>query len=270
MKRIEKAPVVVMDFSGAYEWEEFAANSHFVHINCEDIQGTKCILSREACREINRRIGRFGARGIHFIDSGDYHYMTKLWTDKIHEPFTLILVDHHTDMQPSQVPEIITCGDWVNSVIDGNKYLKQIILLGMPRKSIEQIPQRYRKHVDYIDKPQFMEILSGRLSLNIMGKAYLSIDKDVLNEQNAVTNWDQGQATVAELQQFVSLLLEKEKVMGIDVCGEFPVMKSLFDEEKAAEVDDMANEALLDVVEKQVLHKERASTGPTLSLSTAR
>ena len=106
--------------------------------------------------------------------------------------------------------------------------------------------------------------------MNIMGKAYLSIDKDVLNEQNAVTNWDQGQATVAELQQFVSLLLEKEKVMGIDVCGEFPVMKSLFDEEKAAEVDDMANEALLDVVEKQVLHKERASTGPTLSLSTAR
>jgi len=50
----------------------------------------------------------------------------------------------------------------------------------------------------------------------------------------------------------VSQLLNQENVIGIDVCGEFPTMKSLFDEEKAASIDNQANEAILEaVVESQ-------------------
>jgi arginase family enzyme len=248
MREIDSAPVVVMNFSGAYQMECFAQNPDFVHIDCTDIRATECMLGREANREISRRIEGFGARGIHFIDSGDYHYMTKLWTDKIDRPFTLVLVDHHTDMQPAQVPGVLTCGDWVNSVIDQNPFLRKVVILGMPAKSLEQIPDRYRDRVEYLSRQQFHDILDGRQALPNDGDIYLSIDKDVLDEHSAVTNWDQGEVTLAELRRFVALLLTNENLIGIDVCGEFPAMKSLFEEEQAATIDSQANEAILDTV----------------------
>ena len=34
-----------------------------------------------------------------FIDSGDFHYLTEYWVSRIHEPFSLIVFDHHPDMQ---------------------------------------------------------------------------------------------------------------------------------------------------------------------------
>lgn len=34
--------------------------------------------------------------GIHFLDSGNYHYVTKLWLDQVKEPFDLLVLDHHT------------------------------------------------------------------------------------------------------------------------------------------------------------------------------
>jgi arginase family enzyme len=259
MRKIQQAPVVVMDFSGVYELEKFADNPDFIHLDCTDIHGSECILSQDAEQEIRRRISPYNARGIHFIDSGDYHYMTRLWTDKIQTPFTLLLVDHHTDMQPSQVPGIVTCGDWVNSVIDHNPYLRKVILLGMPRDALNQIPSPYRDKVEYISKQQFTDILRGKLRLQTTGAIYLSIDKDALSRQCVITNWDQGDINLEESRQFVSLLLDNEQLLGIDVCGEFPIMKSLFDEERAADMDSLANEVILDTVEEHV----RAAANPS-------
>ena len=44
---------------------------------------------------MKRVIAGYPAEGIHFIDSGNYHYLTKLWTDKLRVPFSLIVFDHH-------------------------------------------------------------------------------------------------------------------------------------------------------------------------------
>ncbi len=52
-------------------------------------------------RILKERIATFQPEEIHFIDSGNHHYMSKLWTDKITSPFSLVVFDHHPDMQPS-------------------------------------------------------------------------------------------------------------------------------------------------------------------------
>ena len=51
-----------------------------------------------------------------------------------------------------------------------------------------------------------------------------------------------------ELHSLVAQLLRQENVVGIDVCGEFPTMKSLFDQEQAASLDNEANESILSAV----------------------
>ena len=252
MRRIKKAPVIVMNFSGAYKMEQFAGNPDFIHIDCSDIQGTDCILSKDAYKQIKARISNYDARGIHFIDSGNYHYMTRLWTDKITLPFSLLLVDHHTDMQPSLMPGVLTCGDWVNGVVKENKNLKEVLVIGTPREALKEIPEDVKPKIRYVDHEEFDRIVAGKHELSQGQNVYLSIDKDALNHESAITNWDQGDIRLSELHDLVSQLLNQENVIGIDVCGEFPTMKSLFDEEKAASIDNQANEAILKaVVESQ-------------------
>ena len=53
-----------------------------------------------------------------------------------------------------------------------------------------------------------------------------------------------------ELHDLVMQLLSQENVIGIDVCGEYPAMRNLFEEEKAATIDNRANEVILDAVVK--------------------
>ncbi len=254
MKRLKNAPVIVMNFSGAYKWEQFAGNPDFVHIDCSGIEGTECLLSAEACKQIQSLIAPYGPRGLHFIDSGDYHYMTKLWTDKITEPFTLLLVDHHTDMQPSLVTGVLTCGDWVNSVVRHNSHLSEVLLMGMPPESLTTIPADVKPKVRYVTRDEFDRIVAGKHELSQGQNVYLSIDKDALSPDSAVTNWDQGEMRLGELHDLVAQLLRQENVVGIDVCGEFPTMKTLFDQEQAASLDNEANESILQAVATSLPH----------------
>lgn len=49
---------------------------------------------------------------------------------------------------------------------------------------------------------------------------YISVDKDVLCKDDASTTWSQGDMTLEELCQFVEILLDKQQILGMDVCGE--------------------------------------------------
>lgn len=51
---------------------------------------------------------------------------------------------------------------------------------------------------------------------------YLSIDKDVLSPDYARTNWDQGQADIAETVDFIRSFLKGRRLIGADICGENP------------------------------------------------
>lgn len=93
-------PVTIMNFTGIYESETFYRHESVRWLDCRRIKGTNCYCDEEAERELAELIAPYPPSGIHFIDSGNYHYMTKLWTDKLTAPFDLILIDHHPDMQP--------------------------------------------------------------------------------------------------------------------------------------------------------------------------
>ena len=51
--------------------------------DCSAIGGSRLYCSRDAEEKIKALIAPAGVSGIHFIDSGDYHYISKIMTDFI-------------------------------------------------------------------------------------------------------------------------------------------------------------------------------------------
>lgn len=237
-----------MNFTGAYNMEDFSCNPNFIHLDCTGIMGTDCYCSLEGGEKIKRLISPFGPEGIHFIDSGDYHYITKFWTDKIKKPFSLVLFDHHTDMQASQVEEMLSCGNWVKDMIERNSFLEQVILLGIPKKKAQKIPKIYQQKVKAYDVEDMQDFLFPGHAMQVKDPVYISIDKDVLNTKSAITNWDQGSLSLVGLQKVLYALLNEKAVIGIDICGEYSMMQDLFDEKRAAAIDNIANASLLAVI----------------------
>ena len=58
-------------------------------IDLSDIPGTCMYCADEAKRQLRERLNDYGPHGIHFLDNGNYHYMTELFAEKIRAPFAL-------------------------------------------------------------------------------------------------------------------------------------------------------------------------------------
>lgn len=246
-------PVIIMNFSGVYKGESFAHNPRFIHLDCSHLQGTDCYCDRDGAASIQKIIAGYPAEGIHFIDSGDYHYMTKFWTDKISAPFSLVLFDHHTDMQPPRWSGMLSCGGWVKDMLDENAFLRHVFILGIPESQESSIPEAYRDRVMVFTDKKLHEHCALSKPLSMGEPLYISIDKDVLAPDYARTDWDQGILTMDDLKGVLSLILRHENIIGTDVCGECPVTLRLFDQDGSLEIDDEANRELLGLFKKQGL-----------------
>ena len=113
-----------MNFSGIYENQRFYQQDNFNWIDCQNIQGTNGLLDNHSKQMIRRMISNIDVQGIHFIDNGNYHYISELWIEKIRHPFTLVVFDHHSDMQKSLFDEMLGCGSWILKAIDDGADVK--------------------------------------------------------------------------------------------------------------------------------------------------
>ena len=253
--------ITVQDFTGIYAEQAFmqelratAGTSEEVRwLNCTKIVGTDCYCDDDAIKEINKLIDNAesssksecdsiienrdnstNAPAIHFFDNGNYHYMSKLWTDRVQEPFTLIVFDHHPDMQPPRFGGILSCGGWVKEVLDNNKFVQNVIIIGVKDELVETVREELTQSgeanilekVSFIKESElstlsFQSSLSSFVSrLSSQHSLYISIDKDALSPTYAATNWDQGSLTLDALKECITTLAAGRKILGIDICGE--------------------------------------------------
>jgi hypothetical protein len=242
--------ITVQDFTGVYAAQPFmqelrnaAKTSKDIRwLDCTKIVGTDCYCDDDAVKAINELIdGAETTAGIHFFDNGNYHYMSKLWTDRIQEPFTLIVFDHHPDMQPPRFGGILSCGGWVLEVLENNKFVQNVIIIGVADRLVEEIQQEFAASSDtsenktknsLLQKITFireseLNTLSPQTTLSSFvyrlsspHSLYISIDKDALAPAYAATNWDQGSLTLDALKECISTLAANHKILGIDICGE--------------------------------------------------
>ena len=260
---------MILDFTHVYRDEDIKDIDRFRYIDCSDIQETDMYCSKEAYKRIWEKIKPYGIQGIHYIDSGNYHYITKIITDHIDEPFGLVMYDHHTDMQIPMVPGMMSCGDWAGQALSQNKNLRQLVIVGPPEKDIDQTLESYNgsqsgRLLIFSAEDLHGGLLEDKLKLIRTDlPLYISIDKDVLGTEDCETNWSQGNMSIGGLEHLLGVFLggqgeernsdacrnderyagdiRHSRILGVDICGEIqtdiPVPEYLEAEEKNEKVN---------------------------------
>lgn len=264
-----KCENLILDFTHVYCDEYIKDIDRFRYIDCSDIEETDMYCSKEAYKRIWEKIKPYGIQGIHYIDSGNYHYITKIMTDHIDEPFGLVMYDHHTDMQIPMVPEMMSCGDWAGQALSQNKNLRQLVIVGPPEKDIDQTLESYNgsqsgRLLIFSAEDLHGGLLEDKLKLIRTDlPLYISIDKDVLGTEDCETNWSQGNMSIGGLERLLGVFLggqgeernsdacrnderyagdiRHSRILGVDICGEIqtdiPVPEYLEAEEKNEKVN---------------------------------
>ena len=236
-----KPELLIADFSGVYEAEGFLPYLQGLglpvrHVQLGEIEGTVCYCDPEAEAEIRRRLAPGAGAGIRWIDSGDYHYVTKILAGFQEEPFDLVLVDNHPDDQEPAFGGVLSCGSWVKALRESQPMLKAVWTLG-PDPRIRG-PETDRVLEEDID--DLLESLEGQ-------RVYLSIDKDVLRPEESRTDWSQGSYALGTLAGWLRKLLTMN-VVAIDLCGELAPAKGATQEDLRinGETNRYLQELLLD------------------------
>ena len=177
----------ILNLSGVYDDEGWLP-AGAVELDFRALEGCCCYCSGEAQQVLRQAIGKQAVSGIHWIDTGDFHYITKLWLERLQEPFQLALFDNHPDDEADTLGSgLLSCGNWVKA-------------------AREDIPAM---KADYLNTSG---ILSGL-------PVYLSIDLDVLSAEWARTDWSQGTMTAEELLGLIDNISSTHRILGVDICG---------------------------------------------------
>lgn len=244
-----------MNFSGIYKqqqfWQTGEIQRNISWVEVQELPGSNCYCDGDAMETLRQKLEEFDADGIHFIDSGNYHYMSRIWLEKLNTPFRLVVFDNHTDMQPPAFGGLLSCGGWVAASLEELPLLKEVVLVGPDQEAFDQTEPVLREKVRFLSREKLGEMtLEEKVSffeeLTAELPTYLSVDKDVLCPEEVSTTWSQGEMTLEELCQFVKILLEKQDILGMDVCGECDP-----DACEGDHLNDLANRELLELWRKE-------------------
>ncbi|WP_406678630.1 arginase family protein [Neomoorella carbonis] len=208
--------ITLLNFDDTLTRQEELRRFPYELIDLRDIKGTRLYCGQEALAQVAARLGK-GKRGITFIGSGDFHYVSYLLAASIACPFTLILFDHHIDLQQAPQGVAISCGSWVARALE-LPTLQKAIIIGPRPVSLQGIAPHYLAKLVYLPCARLSMIRQALKKT--AGTVYISIDKDVLSPQEAITNWEQGSMTLGELLPALREITRQKNVAGADVCGE--------------------------------------------------
>ena len=251
----KKEDIIIMNFSGIYKeqqfWQTGEIQRNIFWVEVQELPGSNCYCDGDAMETLRQKLEEFDADGIHFIDSGNYHYMSRIWLEKLNTPFRLVVFDNHTDMQPPAFGGLLSCGGWVAASLEELPLLKEVLLVGPDQEAFDQTEPVLREKVRFLSREKLGEMtLEEKVSffeeLTAELPTYLSVDKDVLCPEEASTTWSQGEMTLEELCEFVKILLEKQDILGMDVCGECDP-----DACEGDHLNDLANRKLLELWKKE-------------------
>lgn len=183
------------------------------------LDGTNCFCSDESADVIRTRTSSMPLHAIHMIGTGDYHYQTLFWLERIEEDFALMLYDNHPDDQVSAFgADILSCGSWVKNA----KALGHLKAFSW-----------FRGDGTYDPLPEGLPV-------------YLSIDLDVLSNDHAHTDWSQGKISLGELCIHIRTTLDSHRLLGVDICGGLTEQKGASPEDQA--LNARTEEALIGLI----------------------
>ena len=205
----------VISMSKVYESEDFYRPFlNMNYVDCMDITGVNCYVDADAVGVLRERMVNVHLEGVHFIDSGNFHYLTYLFLERIEYDFALVLIDKHPDCKKPMFEEMLSCGGWVRNAFMSLMHLKHVYMIGTDESLLEELDDLGQ----YKNKAFVVKDMSDidKESLPI----YISIDKDALSSSVLTTNWDQGVMTLEELDECLDMIISSHEIIGTDICGE--------------------------------------------------
>jgi hypothetical protein len=174
--------------------------------------------------------------------SGDFHHLTAVRPRTIAEPIVLVSFDNHPDWDVR--PPKWACGGWINRALElpnvrrasvwgcgnfecwwphqifGNRRAERTGILEVhPWADDRPLKDRQRKGAILRDswRDRFEKFTKRVAGENV----YVTIDLDCLRVEEAVTNWENGRFTLADLEWALRKLRESAPVIGGDICGAY-------------------------------------------------
>jgi arginase family enzyme len=213
----------------------------------------------EAMNEFHRRIGDGGAADepvVTLLGSGDYHHLAPVLIAQRREKLTVFHFDNHPDW--TRLAPRHHCGSWVNRVLELD-HVARVLTIGpcsddlvrpqakggnlaaLREGRLELYPWRhapsfvlgrfgdgpsYRQRSRYLvwrnvadeDGKRFLDEVVERAPTEAV---WLTIDKDVLRPEDALTNWDQGEMPLSFLLAAIHAIGRRHRVVGADICGDY-------------------------------------------------
>lgn len=215
--------ITFCNFDNSYKSQPqlLAASPHH-WIDFTQLRGTHLYCSPEAFTHIRDKLSTVPDHGLTFWGSGNYHYATLALLKNIRRPFSLVLFDHHTDLQEGRIGSLLSCGSWVRHALSQLANLQKVVIIGPDSNEalMGHITERSRIVIFPEERFPTPEQLLNALTTDHI---YVSIDKDILSENDAKTNWNQGTVSIDSLIPLLGVLIEEKCVEGLDVCGEWPI-----------------------------------------------
>lgn len=186
-----------------------------------------------------------------FAGSGDFHHVTPLLIERAiaasgAAPVTVVHFDNHPDWV--RFENGLHCGSWVGRAarLPG---VAKVITVGVCSGDIDR-PETKRADLDLVAEGRvelypwrapdggpvlrvgdqgwpsmkamgergFASLLASRIATSAV---YVTIDKDVLHADDAVTNWDQGQLRLDGLERLIRAVADRARLIGADVVGDW-------------------------------------------------
>ena len=192
-----------------------------------------------------------------FYGSGDFHHLTAVLLGQFRAPLSVVVFDQHPDWDiTSPLP---CCGSWVNAALR-LPHVRKIVVIGagaedlgghhllrgnvtaLRNGKLEIYPASFSRSQTLSRRARRLRCArqSGGLvewkTVAQMGwndllnhiiaglptrQIYVSVDKDCLTSQNAISNWDAGELELDDVCAAIERLGRERQIIGADVTGEW-------------------------------------------------
>ena len=191
---------------------------------------------------------------ITFLGSGDFHHLAALLIERVDGPFTVLHFDNHPDwvrlaprwhcgswvnrvLALPDVQRVVTVGPCSNDLVNPGRKGGNLPSLDSGRLALfpwQHAPSRARGriadgpghewregyiHWRNLGERQLEDAVRAVLDAIPTEAVWITIDKDVLPEHEALTNWDQGRMPLAALTAMLRAVGQRNRLLGADICG---------------------------------------------------
>lgn len=212
-------------------------------------------------KDIEARIKDGAENRISFLGSGDFHHISQILINQIEEPVSLIVFDLHPDwdtlpprfgcgswltqsLKNKNILKCILIG--VSSSDISNIRLQTGNLASLKNNRVEIYPYSHRPSLVFFKSvPENISIkvkkgfLYNRIYWNELKErnltefflsivkriptkqVYVSIDKDCLKKEYALTNWEEGLLSLDQLLLMLKIIKDNLDIVGMDLAGDY-------------------------------------------------